>query len=349
LKKYILVDSNNLGVRNAFANPDLINDDGIPTGVHFGVFQSLFGIKDLYPDYEMLMVWDGKSSRRMKESQEGVDKGIIPEAYKMNRKKEPMRKELTDFYAQAPYLKKAIDKMGVPQIKLNDFEADDVVSSYCKKLKQDNEVICLTSDFDYLQLLDTSVSIYDGMKKKLITLDSFKSEYGIEPKQWIDIGSLTGDTGDNIFGVNGVGETTALKAIKEFGSWVKVMDAYKTQLASFRNQYPDLSSNPVEFNRLQDIQTPSKKPKYPEITINMPFTGVALAIEDKKIKDKIPKTTLMTVMFEERVKLAYSLKKMDDDIADLPDIVQGQVDKEKLKEYFQYYQIYSLMDSVDKL
>jgi len=109
--KYLLIDGNNLAIRSAFANEELSNQDGIPTGVHYGVFNSLMLLKEKFPYHQFLVVWDGKSKRRMEESQEGVKQGLIKSAYKENRKTkegEETPKPLLDFYSQAPYLKRGI-------------------------------------------------------------------------------------------------------------------------------------------------------------------------------------------------------------------------------------------------
>jgi 5'-3' exonuclease len=153
-----------------------------------------------------------------------------------------------------------------------------------------------------------------------------------------------GDAGDNIFGISGWGDKTALEAIQEHGSWENVYKTYHATYGDLRKLFPDLS-NPDELRKLQDITTKSGKPKYAEILLGMPYSGVALAVEEKRTKN-ISKSILMALMFEERVKLAYSLKKMDDEIRDLPDIKKGQYNAKKLLEYFDYYGIASLVDSI---
>lgn len=344
--KYLLIDANNLACRCAYANESLMTSNGIPTAVHFGVFNSLITLKGIFPDYQFLIVWDGKSKRRIRESQEGVKRGIVSSGYKENRPRgEDQDKPIRDFYAQSPFLKRAIEQTGIPQIRLNDFEADDLIASYCSKLKGENEVVCVTSDGDYFQLLDKNVIIYDGKKQLAITKDSWEKEYKIAPFQHIDVGALCGDAGDNIEGVPSIGEKTALKIIQEFGSWEKALDAYKNKLAQHRANFPDLDE--ATFNILKNIKTESDNPKYPEITPDMPFTGVALAIEERKIKDKIPKSMIMAVLFEKRILLAYSLKKMDTNIEPLPVIVNGKVDKDKLLEYCDYYEMSTLKPLLD--
>ena len=347
--KYLLIDGNNLAVRCAFANEALRSTQGIPTGVHFGVFQSLIKLKQQYPDYQFLISWDGHSTRRIKESKEAVEKKLIKSGYKENRDKENLPQPLKDFHDQSLFLKKAIDQTGIPQIRYEDQETDDVINSYCSLLKKDNEIVCVTSDSDYIQLLDTNVTIYDSMKQKVTTKESWESENGIKIEQYLDMCALTGDTSDNIFGVYGVGDKTALEMIKEHGSWQKVMEAYHREIDPLRLTYPDLKDK--EFEELAkmglDPSNPKKKAKYPGITINTPFTGVAMALENKSVK-KIAKTTLMTLMFEKTVELAYSLSKMDI-IENLPEIKQGIFCKEKILEYFNYYDIQSLKSDVDIL
>ena len=347
--KYLIIDGNNLAIRSSFANGELKNRDGIPTGVHYGVFQSLRNLGEKFPDYQFLIVWDGKSERRIAEANNGVKKGLIKSGYKENRlcKPEEQRQELRDFYNQAPYLKKGIHQAGIPQIKLNKFEADDVISTYCKLLRNDNEIVLVTSDKDYFQLLHPNVKIWDGMKNKMIVEDEWKKEINISPSQFIDVGALMGDTTDNIFGLPSWGEKTSLKAIQKSGTYQSVLKELHDQYDNLRINNPDITDE-NEFKRLAGMKTPKEKSKYPEISINMPFTGVALAIEDKKIKS-IPKTDLMALIFEERVPLAYSLKKMDDNIDGLPEIKGFVPNRDRLMEYFDYYDMESLKDEIDLL
>ena len=361
--KYLLIDGNNLAIRSAFANEDLTNQDGVPTGCHYGVFQSILNFKEQFPDHQFLIVWDGKSARRIKEASQGVEAGLVKSGYKENREKseEETPKPLKDFYAQAPYLKMGLDQTGIPQIRLPSFEADDVIASYSKSLDAE-EIVLVTSDKDYYQLLNDKVSIWDGMKQETITEGTFKSKFGIDPVQYIDCGALMGDTGDNIFGIPGWGEVSSLKAIKEHKTWQAVIADLKEKYKDAREQYPDVTGD--DFERLRNIRTPKEeekfkagqtwKGKYPDIKEDMPFTGVALAFEEKRWKPDAKlkkgfKANVTALMFEERVELAYSLKKMDSEIEDLPSIDQGTFDREKLLEYFNYYDIVSLVDSVDLL
>ncbi|MFW5804259.1 MAG: 5'-3' exonuclease [bacterium] len=341
--KYIIVDGNNMGIRNAFANSELKNEDGIPTSVHYGFFNSIIKLIEQFPDREMMIAWDGKSKRRIQEAKQAVEKGLINSGYKENRISD--KQEIQDFFTQLPHLKKAINQAGISQIKLNDYEADDVIASYCKKMRDENDIIVVTSDKDYFQILHDQVTLWDGMKGELTNLSSWQNKNQITPKQYIDVGALMGDNSDNIFGIPGWGEKTALKCVRQNKTWQAIINKYHTEYDYLQNNYPPITDE-SEFDRLKNIKTKSGKPKYPEIGIGMPFTGVALAIEDKKVKN-IPKSVLMALIFEERVKLAYSLKKMDDDIPSLPPIVSPEVNCQNLIEYFNYYDIQSLQNNLN--
>lgn len=349
-----MIDGNNLAIRSAFANENLRNSENIPTGVHFGFFQSLINLKKSYPNYQFLICWDGKSKRRMIESESAVKNGLIKSAYKENRKKKDQPQPILDFYKQAPYLQKGIAQTGIPQIRLDEFETDDVIASYCKKLSGD-EIIAVTSDADYYQILTDNVSVFDGMKQQLHTRQSFMDEYKIEPYQHVDVGALMGDDGDNIFGVPGIGDKTAIKEIKKYGTWQKVLDAYKTKFSDARKSFPDLKDpllikdgyDPKQvFEDMKNKKSEKGKFIYPEINFNMPYTGVLSAFDKETLKVKASKTEIMALMFEERIRLAYSLKKMDEDIPNLPEINKLPFNKDRVLEYFKYYDINTLDESI---
>jgi 5'-3' exonuclease len=196
--------------------------------------------------------------------------------------------------------------------------------------------------------------MYDGMKDEMITKESWVEANKIQPEQHVDCGALSGDTGDNIFGIPGWGEKGALKAIQIHGSYGKFYEFLHAEFDSIRKDYPDITGD--EFLKLQNLRTEKEqekfdakldwKGKYPEITEGMPFSGVALAFEEKRWKPKKTagaKANIMALMFEERVHLAYSLKRMDSEIEGLPDITPySELSKEKINQYFEYYEISEL-------
>jgi len=357
--KYLLIDGNNLAIRSAFANSELTNREGVSSGVHYGTMQSLIGLKQKFPEYKFLVAWDGRSARRRKEASAGVEKGLVKSGYKATRPRgdeEP--KEIKDFKEQSQVLKLAIDQLGINQIRLSHLEADDVIASYCHSLRDaGHEIICVTTDKDYFQLLDDKISIWNGMKDEMMTKQIWIMKNNIEPKLHVDVGAFSGDAGDNIIGVPGWGEKISLKAIQAHNGWEEVLKHLHGKYDEIRESYPDVTGS--DFEKLRNICTPKEqekkdkgeewKGKYPDVREWMHFTGIALAFEEKRWKPKTTsgvKNEIMALIFEDRVKLAYSLKKMDSDIKDMPDIVDGVQDLEKVIDYLEYFDIESLKEEV---
>ena len=351
---YLLIDGNNLGIRAAFANDYMTNSEGVSSGAHYGFFNSLINLKNKFPDHQMLVVWDSSSKRRKQESKEAVEKSIIKEAYKENRKKGEISKPLADWFETSHHLKNALGTTGIPQITVSGYEADDVIASYCEILKKDHEIMIVTSDKDFYQLLDDNVVVWDGMKEDYVTKESFIEENGINPEQHVHVGALMGDAGDNIFGVPGWGEKTAVSSIKEKGSWEKLVEELEKQFADASKLFDSVTNE--EFVELASKKTPKKKTDsdekvrrllYPEIYEGQPYLGLLKGFDQNKVK--ISKKEVMLLLFKDRVKLAFSLKKMDKDISELPEIKPLERDKKKLLEYFAYYDIVSLIERVNSL
>lgn len=338
-KSYLLIDGNNLAIRCAFANAELRNEQGIPSGLHYGVLQSLVALTKKWPEAQKLVVWDGKSHRRIREAREGVKKGIIPNGYKENRPNDtPL--PLQDFLLQNNYLKRAITAAGIPQIWYEEYEADDVIASYAKTLPSDHTIILVTADKDYYQLLDHHIMVWDGMNLKEVTMQSFRNQYpGLEPHQMIDMGALQGDHSDNIYGLPSWGEKTAYKYLVKHQSAKGVIQALDQKHKHLRDKYPD----PLDFEKfkkLQEIRTKSNRVKYPGLRNDMPYIGVLSALEYGSLK-KVPKVEILALVYQERVPLAYDLKKMDD-VPDLPMIANETVDEDKLNEFCTFYDIRAL-------
>lgn len=338
--KYIFIDANNQMIRSAFANKDLRDSNGVFTGVHYGFFKALISLKKRFSDYLFVICWDGKSKRRMILSQENVEKKIIKAAYKANREKNKTDEKFIELYKQMPQLQEAITYTGIQQVHLPEFEADDVISSYCKALRDNNEIITSTTDHDYHQMLHPNVSIWDGLHLKMVTMKDFEDEFKIKPEQHVDIGALMGDDGDGIWGIPAWGEKTSLEEIQKHGTYAKVLEYYMSQYKHLENEFPSIESM-LDLESLKLQKTKSGKQKYIDLYYGMPFSGVALAIEWGKIKP-IPQKALMLLMYQERLEVAYSLKKVDDDISGLPEIKKGDVQIDKLQQYFEKYSIKSL-------
>ena len=342
---YLLIDGNNLAIRSAFANDYMTNSEGVSSGSHYGFFNSLLALKNKFPESQILVAWDSSSKRRREESSKGKDRDIISELYKENRKKGEMAKPLVDWFKTGHHLKNALGATGIPQIRIEGFEADDVIASYCEILKENHEVIVVTSDHDYYQLLDDNVIVWDGMKEDYVTKDSFEENFGITPKQHVHVGALMGDNSDNIFGIPGWGEKTSLTAIKTHGTWKKLIEDLEEKYAEDEKTFSSLTDE--EFKELSEKKTKSDNLVYPDIYRDQPHIGLLKGFDTKKVK--ISKRDLMALLFKDRVELAFSLKSMDLDISNLPEIEPLEKDREKLLEYFAYYDIVALVERIDAL
>lgn len=118
--------------------------------------------------------------------------------------------------------------MGVKYTDLDGFEADDIVGTYARITKEAGDrAVLITGDRDYLRLVDDDILVYLTKKGYYIveyTVDKIKEEYGITPKQFIDVKGLMGDKSDNIPGVDGIGEKRALDFIRKYGSIENLYD-----------------------------------------------------------------------------------------------------------------------------
>lgn len=211
----MLIDGSSLIFRAFFALPNLSNNDGVMTNGVYGFLTMYRNAFDKYkPDY-VLVAFD-RSSKTFRNDEY--------EDYKANRDKTP-----NELSYQFGILKDVLDSMGVKYTDLDGFEADDIVGTYARMAKEaGDEAVLITGDRDYLQLVDDNVLVY--LTKKGVsdtveyTVDKIKEEYGITPKQLIDVKGLMGDKSDNIPGVDGIGEKRALEFIRKYGSIENLYD-----------------------------------------------------------------------------------------------------------------------------
>jgi DNA polymerase-1 len=189
--------------------PGLSTKEGIPTGGVYGFTTlSLEVIKRLKPNY-VAVAWD-KPKTNIRERLK------IFSQYKAGRKPAP-----ADFYEQIPILHELLESFGWPLYEFDDFEADDIMATLAVQAKEKNiETILITSDLDVLQCINGHVKVY-ALKKGFSNIEefhpeSFKTKYGIEPEQFLDLKALKGDSSDNIPGVPGIGEKTAIELLKQY-------------------------------------------------------------------------------------------------------------------------------------
>ena len=208
MQKIILVDGNNLMFRSYYAtayNGNFMNNSkGFPTNALFG-FTNMMNkiIKEENPEYIIVAFDMGKTFRHEKY-----------EGYKDGRVETP-----NELKIQFPLAKKLLTAMGIKYYETEGFEADDIIGTFSKYCDHnDYKGLIVSSDKDLLQLINEDVDIKLLKQKDYIryNVESFKADYGIEPINIIDLKALMGDSSDNIPGVKGVGEKTALKLLQQY-------------------------------------------------------------------------------------------------------------------------------------
>ncbi|MCR4581220.1 MAG: DNA polymerase I [Bacilli bacterium] len=209
-KKIVLIDGNNLMFRayyaTAYTGNLMKNSKGLVTNALYG-FTNMINkiINEEKPEY-MLVAFDKGKSFRHEEYKD----------YKAGRAKTP-----DELKIQMPYARDLLDKMGIKWFEIDNYEADDIVGTICRWADEDADwdALLVTSDHDYLQLISDEVTIKLLRPKDYVKYnpESFKEEYGIDPIKVIDLKALMGDSSDNIPGIPGVGEKTALKLLVDYG------------------------------------------------------------------------------------------------------------------------------------
>lgn len=211
MEKVILVDGNNLMFRSFYATlysgSTMTNKEGFPTNALYGFVNMMNKIIDEEnPKYIMVAFDIGKTFRHEKY-----------DYYKGKRDETP-----DDLKRQFPVAKKILNAMGIKYFELAGYEADDIIGTFAKKVDENKEFLAtiISSDKDLLQLISDDVEVkllkpkdYIRMNKKV-----FFDTYGLEPIRMIDLKSLMGDASDNIPGVKGIGEKTAIKLLQQYGT-----------------------------------------------------------------------------------------------------------------------------------
>ena len=210
MDKIIMVDGNNLLFRSYYAtayNGNFMkNSKGFPTNALYG-FTNMINkiVNEEKPEYIIVAFDKGKTFRHDKY-----------DFYK--GKRDEMPNELRE---QFPLAKELLNHMGIKYYEIDNYEADDIIGTFAKMCDEENiEGLIVSSDKDLLQLISNNVSIKLLKSKDYIkyNLDTFRKDYGIEPINIIDLKALMGDSSDNIPGVKGIGEKTALKLLQEYKS-----------------------------------------------------------------------------------------------------------------------------------
>lgn len=209
MEKILLVDGNNLLFRSYYATAYtgnlMANSKGFPTNALFGFTNMINKIVEEESPTRMIVAFDkGKTFRHEKYDFYKGGRGQTPDELKM----------------QFPVAKELLELMGIKYYEIDNYEADDIIGTFARFCDEDPNYIgtIISSDKDLLQLISNQVDIKLLKQKDYIryNIESFKEAYGIEPINIIDLKALMGDASDNIPGVKGIGEKTALKLLHDY-------------------------------------------------------------------------------------------------------------------------------------
>lgn len=214
MEKWMLIDGNSIAYRAFFAMPPLTNAAGLHTNAVFGFTNMLMKLIAEEKPTHILVAFDaGKINFRHANFGD----------YKAGRAKTP-----PELREQFPLIHELIDAFGIAQFEIDGYEADDIIGTLTRMADERAvETIVISGDKDMLQLASAHVTI--GLTRKGVSeLDRYQpaeiaEKYGLQPLQIIDLKGLMGDPSDNIPGIPGVGEKTALKLLHEFGSVEEVL------------------------------------------------------------------------------------------------------------------------------
>ena len=203
-KKIFLLDASSYVFRAYHAVSFLTNSKSFPTNAIYG-FINMFNklLKDFKPEYLVAVFDSGGTSFRNE----------IYQQYKANRGEAP-----EDISLQFPKIIEFLEASGIKTIKLENYEADDLIGSITDKFKDKNKISIISGDKDFVQLIDKNVNMIDTMKGRTTSIKEVEERYGLGPELMIDFFALVGDSIDNIPGVKGIGPKTAAPLIKEYGT-----------------------------------------------------------------------------------------------------------------------------------
>ena len=202
--RLLLIDGSSYIFRAFFAIGHLSNSKGLPTNATYGFTQMILKVLKEQPSDYLVVAFDSRAPTFRSE---------IYKEYKANRPAMP-----ESLVPQLPYIKKIIEGYRIATLEMDGYEADDLIGTVAKGVQSETDVVIITGDKDILQLVSDRIEVYDPMKEKRFGVKEVIERFGVRPEQMVEVMGLAGDSIDNIPGVPGIGEKTAIELIKTFGS-----------------------------------------------------------------------------------------------------------------------------------
>lgn len=245
--KLLLIDGNNTCHKIYWAmkrsNQDL-SFKGRAIEIVYGFFRHLISLHKEYPDYFRIVAWDRGYARRLEESTKAVEAGIIPSAYKATRHTDDNKEDRERVHSQMDEIQNGLKLVRCLQVAQAGIEADDIINTYVQMYRKwDSRFVIVSSDKDYYQLLGKDVVIRRS-DSDTWTDERFRLETDIAPEMWLEVGALTGEKGDNIFGVDSWGPVTAIKYVKEHGGIDAIVKAVEAKEKKSKKEEALLASIP---------------------------------------------------------------------------------------------------------
>ncbi len=286
MEKVILIDGNNILFRSYYATAyngnTMKNSKGFPTNALYGLVNMMNKIiEEEKPTYIMCAFDKGKTFRHEKYADYKGGRMATPDELKM----------------QFPEAKKLVEAMGINYFEIDNYEADDIIGTFAKKCNNNKEfdAVIISSDKDLLQLItdEVEVKLLKQVGNIRMTHQEFVNTYGIEPPRMVDLKSLMGDSSDNIPGVKGVGEKTALQLLQEY----KTLDNIYENIDNIKG-------------KLKDKLIEGKESAYQSYDLATIYTEVPIDTDFEKIRYK-GYDTLKYIELLEDYEFYSLIKKMD--------------------------------------
>ncbi|HEY9167768.1 MAG TPA: DNA polymerase I [Candidatus Kryptonia bacterium] len=275
-KRFFILDGTALAYRAYFAliGRPLINSKGVNTSAAFGFTNYLLKIiGDEKPDYLVAVFDTPEPTFRHKE---------YPE-YKATREKMP-----EEMIEQMKHIKEILKAFGVPIVERPGYEADDVIGTLAQIASKENiNVMMVTGDKDFMQLVTPKIKMYkpgkSGMDVEIVDEKGVEKKFGVKPSQVIEVLALTGDAVDNVPGIKGVGDKTAIPLIQKYGSVEKLL----------------ASADEIDKPALREKIKQGKKMALLSKKLVTIKTDVPLGVDFHTLKEKNPDGNAITSLFEE--------------------------------------------------
>lgn len=203
--RLFLIDGSSYIFRAFYAIPLLNNSTGLPTNAVFGFTNLLLKfLKQHRPEYVAVALDAGRETFRKQ----------IFAGYKGKRPELP-----ADLLPQFPYFRRVLEGLNLRLLELPGYEADDIIATLCDTLRdEDCNLVVVSSDKDLMQLATDGIRLLDSARDRWLGVAEVESKFGVGPDKVIQVMGLMGDPVDNIPGVKGVGEKTAIALIQQFGT-----------------------------------------------------------------------------------------------------------------------------------